>query len=424
MHRGKETVKTISLISLILLAVFQTTELWLADGASRNFLAFTANNNQVIGDFRGYFFMPKRILTGLGDNRFVSVYQTEPTPVLNTLNNAIQLGMTQNDFVSVTYVDEATWNIRGVVYHYAFEMPSALFSYGTYIDLYSQIDGFSYIIIEPSEVSSNITYLHFIKQNTVVTYRITSSSTHGVINTHIQNMHNIAGGLNTLQYVSTDVMGFGFSQNLFVPLWAGGNLSFYLPALINNHYVGELTLVDVGERVSSFFADPAAVWFDVRGEAFIYGDTTTVVQYQNSILEYTNYRSTGQRGDLISDFSVAMGFIRQDPMVTNDVFLADFRETDDYSVFYFDYILNSLPVLVSVSERELFGQKHFIVVTVEGSTVVNYRKIAYSVEITNEIATHSTDIIAFADAFGMEMERLTFGYVLENGDVSMAWFFE
>lgn len=437
--------KNILLLFLIVYSIYQTAELWLRDSPSRNFFytLFSQYNTSLNAELQN-FASPYRIITSIGGNRFEILYSNiSDTHIRQLLDNAITLALMEGEFVTThDTIDYNTFlGYRSFIYEYNFSMPTE-----TFVSIFpeqsniltEQFEYFNSIVIAPSPSTSNLLYFIFIDtyNDKAYEYRLVRSGLHDTINREIQNTHRILSS-NQIYYVSSKLMGLNFNQNIFLPTWREQGYIYNSVNIYNNHYEGKPLLPLVGRNLYMFFDNPASVWQDNRNGILTYSDENIVVQYfPDNTLEYINYRQGTTQGDLVSDFDTAIRFINRDTMVINEFYLSNYIEENNRRIFYFDYVINNLPIVLTkdfLHDISITDLEHAIEVTVENGIVTRYRKIAYSFELNqHETSMINTDLINIVNNIGNEeVLNIYFGYnklrnIEENniGSVSIEWIIE
>jgi len=153
------------------------------------------------------------------------------------------------------------------------------------------------------------------------------------------------------------------------------------------------------------------------------------------VLEYANYRVIDRRmmmTTLSADYNSAMRFILRDETIENEFYLAKMDDTGSKRVFYFNYAINDLPVLLS---SEIIGQIRLtypIEIEVEYGIVTRYRKLVYRfVNFGTQTADLSyenvlRDVLAADEQpEDLPLDDISFGYQIDKGgEMVMYWFFE
>ncbi|MCL1936431.1 MAG: hypothetical protein FWF57_08695 [Defluviitaleaceae bacterium] len=423
MNNGKEReiVKSIFLVFLVVLAIFQTGELWLSN-MSHNFFVFFTNrtNTSYHGD---RFIAPSIIFTSGGRNRFVA----EHSPVLFYTNF---WDIIVNSFSNEPrFIGSFNTNIlnNSIIYYYNFSMPvSAIFEHFN-IDsnnISDHLESFNKIVIRPSTDSSNTAYIYFIYDNIMAMYEANiSQGTHNNLTSTIQNAHMTINNQD-IYYVSSDIMGFNFSRNVFLPRWQGQFFSYNL--VKSNDILYSANLSTINQIFRDFFDNSSPILSDYIGNEFIIGDNNIVVRYREdeNIVRYTNH-SFFSRNDnnVLSDFSIAFEFINNlsfnNMNSDKKISFSGFYHGYDYRIFYFDYVINNIPIfLINDSKR------HFIEVTVRGGSVSNFSQFMVYFKNSNQTFNFTKDIIDLVNEQGNNIIP-ALGYIynsnINRNDISIEW---
>jgi len=176
----------------------------------------------------------------------------------------------------------------------------------------------------------------------------------------------------------TDFEQNGEWENVYT---AEGGLRISKPYAVDGQSV--FALDHVRREVEGFFGNPAAIRSIVDSAVWVYRDATTIVRYYDShVLEYISYRPVDRSAGVSFevDFVAAVQFVERDRRVINDIYLADYREEGSRHVFYFGFLVGGLP-LTSWGVGDMAGLAYPVTVTVDHGTVVRYRKLAVSFHV-------------------------------------------
>lgn len=423
-HNGLESTKSILLVLLIALAILQTSGLWFA-GTSRSFFDVFFGSQQIgffsldeIESWSEYFVTPTKVLTSRGDNRFAVNYAPDPTSIENIWHISTAALSMQWDYIST--FDVSIFNQRAILYVYNFYMPTHVFmehfqiQEGTY-NLQNVLPFFNNILFVPSTLESNIVYLYFVgldnqNNNIMVKYTITTPL-HSALVEHVQAMPT-TDELNRLYYSSTELFGFDFNQNMFLPRWREGVFTYYV--LDVERIMEGAVLGDIAPRLSIFFSNPSRVWDDYSDGSFTLGDYHSVVTLYNDRVEYTNHGPIAQSQGFLRDFDIAKNFLNWANMLDNQqgrFFLSRFYPDINSTTFYFDYVINNIPVHLYNSRDE---HGHWASVTVSGGVVTNFNQILLNLSVSDTQANEYIDLIMFADGVEEDLNRPIFGYILDR----------
>ena len=429
-----DKIKTISVLLLTALCIYQTGVLWFVNITNRNFLLnyFPFLQQAAIPEGFDNFIVPWRVFSALPDGSFSVRYKNLTHPDNDHYADMIlsQL-MTKGSFVDSYPLDNE--NILSFlaypvfVYEYAFSMKAEWFSlgFGQRSGLLSRhgLETFRRVFIRPPDQYGFDAHVFFLCDEAYV-YEFTVTL--------------LLGGRHILTSADMDYSAHASEEAgpvyRFVPLAKGGHFipygefEFY-KLNITNPYAdshGVFALDFVRERVAGFFSNPAAIRTIVDSAVWVYRDVNTVVRYYDShILEYLSYRAIDRSGSpsFISDFNAALQFIERDHLVTNDIYLAGFREDGDLHVFYFNYSINNTAIVMTdtaLSPR----LEHPIVVTVDHGTVVRYRKLAFNFNLDKR-----QPVLAYADfhnklhRFDGDFTDVRLAYRVTEDAVAMPYWF-
>ena len=157
------------------------------------------------------------------------------------------------------------------------------------------------------------------------------------------------------------------------------------------------------------------------------------------MLEYFNYDNYGNDGDttkLLEGYQISCNFMANDASLVSDVYLADIAFSGNEIVYYFDYVVNHLPVYLSEQVQEEIGSAHAIEITVRNDSVRKYRRFA-----VNYTAASTTDAkldVQFIDALDManrqyqetiaqreiaDVKNIALGYYADRTEgIRLQWF--
>lgn len=162
--------------------------------------------------------------------------------------------------------------------------------------------------------------------------------------------------------------------------------NLYLPNVkINNPYEknGDLLMNTIDEKLDCFFENTTNKNVENVNNILVFSSNANIVKYYpENILEYASYQTGNKNSDLDSDYAAAISFIKKDECTTNDVILKSYRQSDSQSEFYFDYLINNLPIEI---ENEPSIQ-NLLSVTVKNGTVAKYKKLAFNFISTQDFS--------------------------------------
>lgn len=429
-------IKSILILLLAALCVYQTGVLWFVNITNRNFLFnyFPFLQQTAIPEGFESFVVPWRVFSAVSQGNFTVAYNNLARPDFDHHAGAIlsQLLISGN-FVNAHLLDHENMlsfiEYPAYIYEYAFPMKSEWFTlgFGQRDDLLSRhgLESFRRIIIRPpnfTELSSSAE-VYFLCENGYA-YEF-------VVTFPINNDGRII--LNRTAMYSAD-----YDEPVlykFVSLPAGGHfirhgefeffdLNVSNPYAIDGH--GMFALDFVREKVAGFFSNPAAIHDIVDSDVWVYRDLNTIVRYYDShVLEYLSFRAIDRSGtpSFINDFTAAVQFIERDNLIINDFYLAGFREEGDLHVFYFNYIIGNTPIIMPENWPRDVQLSHPIIVTVDHATVVRYHKLAFNFHLDVQPVSANVDFYNQMHRLAGGFEDIKLGYRMSNDTVlGLYWF--
>jgi hypothetical protein len=358
--------KTLLIVGLGALAVFQVYRLWLVDLAAGSFFLYLEARFPVAApDGQDAFARPKRVMHGTG-----GVFTANYTPAEDWEpgRSAIDAVLTGGTFLGQSAA-EAIYNSETVIFEYAFYQDAGRFaqSFGRSAALLTDngVHSFSAVAVTPGG------YVDFIYGDTAFGFQIQNLS--------VANLHrldaDITGEVTFTRYYGRWLAHFppGFS---------------YTPIEVTNPYMNHLGVFNqnfVRERVAPFFDNPASINQHITGGIFTYSNLNVVVRYlPGHVLEYTSFRTIGRTAPatFMGDFSAALAFVAADPYVVNNIYLAGYEMRGREHVFYFGLTEGGWPLTLAepwptrpdCTEPLI----HPIEVVVDHGRVVRYRRLVFN----------------------------------------------
>ena len=375
------------IVLLVVTAIYQTGELWLRGTSGHNFFyslmdSFTSDRQEADGDV----LLATRYAVGEGEGTFSVYYPDEVgnSSMLETANRALGEILSKNQGVpqkSVAEWKEILSN-RCIVMQYDFMIASEEYL-EHYKDLKTneKLERFDYITIVPAMRSGEESQAYFVNSDTneCVLFAGEGGSASTTLYDMLQTKENGIRYISTGQRTSASVLW----RNMFLPQWA------QLPdeyAPLERDYAfekdGEASRTVLENTVKNFFHNFSVDWSnkDTDG-SFVFSDSETVVRYHPEIkvLEYYNYENyTGdKRTGLLEGYQICCNFLKNDNSLKTDVYLADIERTiNNEVVYYFDYVVDDLPVNLSQELRDAIGSSHAIEVTLRNQAVKEYSRYA------------------------------------------------
>ncbi|MCL2604343.1 MAG: hypothetical protein FWD90_07680 [Defluviitaleaceae bacterium] len=399
-------IKTLVIIVLGVLAVYQTGRLWFVNITNRSFFVyFAALFDAPAPDGYTDIVRPMRVVFGNGDGRFDMRYGVnEPTA-----DNAIAEILRRGDFVGTS--DAApTLNaaLRGpiVLYEYAFTVNSDIFAPAfnsrTGAALTDRgLESFNAVAVVPAGVI-------FLDSERAWTFALPS------------------GQFQLPDFYIDDNLYFNATDTrIFLPRtqdgWRHNTLRMTNPYA---NRLGEVQLHSVNAQVSYLFDNPAIRNPRMVDNVITISTINTRVRYfPGNILEYNCFRPIrrGERPDFMTDFSGALAFVNNDPHASShDFYLAGFESRGRTHVFWFNYVIGGteaggFPLL---TPEDGWGPTHDplpypIEVVVDHGRVTRYRKLAFTFGL--DTLNRQTLTPGALNIPTREGERFMLGFPAEQG---------
>ena len=385
-------VKTLAILGLGALSVFLTVQLWLVNIPNQSFFPYIgARFTTSTPDGAADFVRPFRIISGSGDGYFDIMYSGVAGSALwEDGSAAITAFLQGGTFVSRTETDMSDMLGEPIlIYEYAFEMPSAVFTQafaqrtGMLAD--ADMPYFRAIAILPYQSGNDPFHVFFIGDEYTWQFAVAPTG---------RRVSDAFGSLEIPQlptpyrrFVPTEI------PLVFAPHFHE-DFSYH-PLIVTNPYEnhsGVLQMAFIHRQVEHFFANPATMNHEVVNGVYTFRNINTIVRYlPQDVIEYTSFRTIGRRtpSTFIEDFSAAIAFIEDDPNVINDFFLAEYDMRGRENVFWFNYVVNDFPLVLTeywyTNPDCTNPLRYQIEVSVDNGRVVRYRKIPFTFEIDRSV---------------------------------------
>jgi len=398
-------VKTLTIILLAVSALFLTTRLWFDEISRSSFgsamLMLLSLAQPETDPGQNFFVKPARIVTSFGENRYNIMYNNIDTSVhKRDCDEAITLALDLGEYRSSSAAEiDRLMSEPCYAYNYSVAMPSSTFVI-TYPQrrnmLTSRVRNFEWVVIRPYNNFVTVTFLDVDAR--AHEYHLNNAALGTRILQNIQDIQSSADGSQRLIYK--------YEGGFFIPQAEGFS---YPKLLVDNQYLkGGSPLDFIRNEVNVFFSGGGSIWDSMTTQSLTYSDENTVVKYipaeaNNGIdmLEYANYQVIDRLTvtSFSTDYNSAIRFIHLDSMIENEYYLAEALDTENKRVFYFNYVINDLPVSLSSEDVGHTGLLYPIEIEVKNGVVTRYRKLVYqfindekqTVEISFENAMISSD---------------------------------
>lgn len=435
------------IIALVITAIFQTGELWLQGNGGHNFFyaladAFTAGRERADGEV----LLATRYAVGEGEGTF-SVYYPDNVGTSDTLELANRaLGEILSQGSASAEKNTADWKEilsgRCIVMQYDFMISSEEYL-GDRRDVRTnqRLEQFDYITIVPARRTGEESLAYFVNSETneCMQFGAEGGTASVALYDALQTGEDEISYISTGQRTSASVLW----RNMFLPQWA------WLPynyAPLEERFVferdGETSRSLLEDTVKNFFRNFSVDWSERDEDGiFTFSDSETVVKYypEERMLEYysyANYAGEGRTG-LLEGYQICLNFLRNDTSLQTDIYLADIERTiNNELVYYFDYVVDDLPVNFSQSLRDRIDAPHAIEVTLRNQTVKEYRRYAVNfsraAEETEQINVQFIDALDSANKMYQtivedmditDVRNISLGYYVDLvGEIHLKWF--
>lgn len=403
----KEFGKNIVMAMLMILAIYQTAELWFADYSSHNFFSVVFDSDGVGRDAINY--TMERMLVNTGDSRIIcrtsDIYGSDyKAKIDDMISGVISKGEFEERNTSLDWKD--ILSKRCIIYEYGFVLPGSTIedAFGVSNANTDNIKYCNYIICVPQSDGTDTSVI-FYNSRDDSQYVFTKS---GKINSAADCydiIDNFAAMDSDLIYISSEKNGFDiFRKNIFIPQWQDITYSY-------DRISGQMTVnddVSAEENADVFFDNPAGKWksVDENGNITFSNENTVIKYYESGVLECTNYKSSSSAGDSFSaNYRAACKMIESDRFVQNEYYLSRYNYQDGKYTFFFDYKINDTILRLGENLRKKTGMSSMLEITSSDGRVGKYKRYAcvYSVDETSDYAT--IDFVSATDDLYNELGK-------------------
>lgn len=423
----KSTGKNFIIAFLMILAIYQTAELWFEDFSGHNFFSFTDKTTAFItGDEISHTL--ERVIINLGDNKLLcrenGIYSSS---FKEATDQAIVKLLRKGEVVSEGTADwKNILQSKCFVYEYSYSLgkTEAESFFGISNGNTGKIKSFDTLVLSYDRGSAR---LRFINSQTLWSMELMTDD-----NSISSDVNGLFDGFSStgekIYYISSVQNGFEiFRGNIFIPRWDGQsvNYSYVSPEL---QYAGEEDKTALESQVNLFFDNPAGKWSSNVNGVLNYSDESTVVKYYpQGVLEYSNY-STGTQtaeNDFYTNYMACQAILEKDFGITNEFYLRDYSFEGGQYVMYFGYKANNLPIIMSDTLKEAVGMNDYIELYASYGRVSRYRRycVSYSLESKESMVASCDFLYAVDDVYNgleeadqTEVDELSLSYI-DDGSV-------
>lgn len=417
---------------LMVLAIYQTGELWFGDFSDHNFFSLFSNNESAYSKNVAYTL--NRLIINFGDNKVIcranNIYDSDYKV---QFDKAVSIALTKGTLTENT--GDVDWdNIldnRAIIYEYncSFSGKDLVGIFDVNSDNCARIKSYDTIIILPRADNSFMRVIFYDSVEKTSAYAELKSNS--IIGKCFETSSEFINMDNEIYYISSVKNGFDiFSCNIFLPQ---SESEIYTYSAIEPH----LTMNDISmiEKNANIFFDNAATKNYTKNNGnYVFSDETSVVKfYENSVLEYFNYDTKSKEDNSFSaNYVSAINLIKQDRFITNEFYLDNYSYNEGQYVFNFNYKINDLPLIPGDELKSSTGINSFIEVVTSNGSVDKYKKYACRYTISDKLDLNANvDFIAAIDKIyvmlypdGSEakpVDNINLAYIADNKSFGLSW---
>jgi len=398
-----------------------TSEIWFGYIDSGFFGVLARGRVQMVGgEFRHYFALPMRTVTGDGSGRFHIVYGGMDTNsrVINLSNEIIARALSGN-YVQTTQPPVVGELLVGdiIIYEYAFDMPVDIFMDALDlrgVALSGQIERFSRIIFSPHSDRSGVNvFFHNQVADAWVGFFVDDMRLSNELGLVVRTESRSPYAL--VDFASSYLLGIdnNSGNNLFIPVWGDAGHRYFVGVATPAHFdITDGAVMNViRANVMSFFDNPAVVYDVPTAGGFAWADENTIVRhFRTNVIQYISYRRDLRGSELLDDFASAISFVnRRDMFLDTEFYLSGFREHGNERVFYFEYTLEGLPVILSDDLRNLMSDhtQSALSIRFRDGNLVSYTRLAYTFTMSDAIVdVAGRDLPMYILYSGLDLDSL------------------
>lgn len=387
----KIILKSILLVILVVVSVYQIALLWFDYPSDRNFFYTiideenkTFNATEVVNyDF----FQPEKIAVYLGSSvasyRLKTLTKSDDVELTNDnlrqILNALTIGIPITEPITM----EQLWEKQHILYMMPFPITKAMLeknfgSVGSWVPDDFLIDR---IYIFPSETVDDLTFIFTDKQLEARIGCTLPLEDEKLINNSLVNYMDQTINENGINYISTkqqDVNAFKYDQLL--P--SNGQALDLLENLYSDRYFYTDNTRDslAVEQFSDYFFDfPANKWTIESENDIRFGDLYAIVTYSaKGLFEYKLIEElNSKKATLNKSFTAAKNFLAKDSLIGQIEYNLDsYKENSNGYTFYFNYMYRGIPLIFDKIKKD-FEIFYPMEITVVGNTVTEYRRLLW-----------------------------------------------
>lgn len=387
----KIVMKTILLVILVILSIYQTALLWFDYPSDRNFFYSFIDEENVVAssdEIINYdFFQPEKIAVYLGsaESSYRLKTQTRSDDVELTNDNIRQIlsALSTGTAIEEPITMDQLWSKQHILYIMPFSISKALLemnigSVGDWVPEDFKIDR---IYIFPSQ---SIDDLMFVFTDKSLQNRIGCTLPYEdekLVNSSLLRYMTTTVNEDGINYISTKQNKIdAFTNDQLLPS-NGQSLDLLINLYSDRYFYNGNTRDDAAiEEYSNYFFDfPENKWTIQSENDVRFGDLYAIISYSSKgVFEYNLIEDiNGKKTTLNNSYTEAKNFMSRDSILGQVEFYLDkYTENEFGYTFYFNYMYRGIPLLFD-NINENYGMSYPMEVTVIGNTVTSYRRLLW-----------------------------------------------
>ncbi|NMA84416.1 MAG: hypothetical protein GX962_11220 [Epulopiscium sp.] len=396
---SKEQFKSILLVFLLSLSVYQVGQLWFEDLSGHNFFYHV-----IVQRLEGYkknqpterhsLNKPHKVVVYFGDSEkeFVVLSNTrgEAAEFQKIAQDVLKVTMQRGEYTGSFSLNPekgdgmaSLWKFPGVILDYRFSFPFTSLPWELGIKSLSygkEIGSFDQIWLLVNQKTQGAEYqAFFINQQEQMAHQVVWK-----VEQPKEPLMELMKQLESKQfwtYSSSKKDGLSkFEKNVFLPVNTQESYVNQVVFLENPILEdGEINEELLEEMLNPFFENYTLKWMIKKeNNRYVYGDDGIIIKYfPEGIIEYSNQTIQGKKGEMSLEegYQVAKTFLNRDQQLTRQEYdLVSYEKTADGYYFYFDYSFYDFPYIISENIKEELGINYPIEIWVQNYQVKVYRR--------------------------------------------------
>ncbi|GMQ55910.1 hypothetical protein AN1V17_03020 [Vallitalea sediminicola] len=396
-------LKTVILMALIVLSLYQTTRLWFDDLSDLNLFYDIMNYHNPTEESKkdnGYYFIKPDIMALYSPEEEYSLIKKTNKKFQDLFSNSVNFLkaiVADGEMVEEQIPTNILWEKSNLLLKYPFLIESDLLVKDLNIrnlDFVSKINNFNEIIIVPTDEMNEYVFVYFVNDkyyNDIKALKIKRKDIQVFNDTLFESMRDIENNQVLPSFMSTRNMGLElFTNNVLLP--EKGSLYTDEVYLKKPFYVDDKLESGLLEDYVNGFFQNNIKWKlanDEDAEKFTYTDESVFVYYDTKgVVEYIN-NDIQNRKDLhiIDSYYIAEKFINKKDKIINkqEYSLSNYIVSGNKSIFYFSYKYNDINVDIPKDYMEHLNMEYPMELTVMDGQVVNYKRIILDLDLDDYI---------------------------------------